>query len=269
MNIIWIIQNNLLNKQNIDSIKQVCKNNDMNYISWDIIPFQDEVIDFYFNKNQKIIFYGSTRIANVLYENNCWNGCIYYDKDKFTYRNYLDKYKDKMLNYDCEIIKIKDVMNSSLWKNNYHLFMRPDKDLKEFAGMIINGSNYESWVKSIIENELLDVNENTEVVLSTKKDIEDEWRVFIVGGKVSSCSHYRTFGRLNIYKDDNEQVKEFCENLNKNYSPSDVFVMDVCKYEDELKIIEINCFNSSGFYDCDIEKIFIDIVNFEKRFLLF
>ncbi len=45
--------------------------------------------------------------------------------------------------------------------------------------------------------------------------------------------------------------------------------MDVCKYEDELKIIEINCFNSSGFYDCDIEKIFIDIVNFEKRFLLF
>jgi hypothetical protein len=44
--------------------------------------------------------------------------------------------------------------------------------------------------------------------------------------------------------------------------PAPVFVMDVGESAGNLFIIECNCFNSSGFYKSNIEKIVVDVSEF-------
>jgi len=39
------------------------------------------------------------------------------------------------------------------------------------------------------------------------------------------------------------------------WQPAEAFVIDIAKTYDGLKVIEINNFNSSGFYSCDVYKI--------------
>ena len=100
--------------------------------------------------------------------------------------------------------------------------------------------------------------------MSTVKDIEDEWRTFIVNGKYSSGSHYKSFGRTDIHSNVPQHVIDFSEQVAAIYSPAKVFVVDVCSHNGELKIVELNGFNSSGFYEANIKKIFSDILTMEN-----
>jgi hypothetical protein len=89
--------------------------------------------------------------------------------------------------------------------------------------------------------------------------LEKEWRVFVVDGKVVSGSHYRSYLRLDQKPDLPTKVIEFVEDACKVWVPAKVFVMDVGESYKNLFIIECNCFNSSGFYKSDIEKIVISV----------
>ncbi|ABC31369.1 hypothetical protein HCH_04670 [Hahella chejuensis KCTC 2396] len=50
-------------------------------------------------------------------------------------------------------------------------------------------------------------------------------------------------------------VIKFTEKMAARWSPAPVFVMDVAACAGALYVLEINGFNSSGFYACDIETI--------------
>jgi hypothetical protein len=56
-----------------------------------------------------------------------------------------------------------------------------------------------------------------------------------------------------------ENMVLWAEGLAYEYSPHEVFVMDVAEYLDEYKVIEGGCFNSAGFYGSDISKIVRDV----------
>jgi hypothetical protein len=46
------------------------------------------------------------------------------------------------------------------------------------------------------------------------------------------------------------------QELANKWLPDQCCVMDLALVEDELKVIEFNCINSSGFYDHDVDAIF-------------
>jgi len=52
-----------------------------------------------------------------------------------------------------------------------------------------------------------------------------------------------------------DHVLCFAEETAKIWRPDDVYVMDVCETDDDLKIVEFNCFNASGFYNCNVGQI--------------
>jgi hypothetical protein len=41
--------------------------------------------------------------------------------------------------------------------------------------------------------------------------------------------------------------------VNPGYA--EAYVIDVCRTEDGLRIIETNCINASGYYDADLQKL--------------
>jgi len=56
-------------------------------------------------------------------------------------------------------------------------------------------------------------------------------------------------------KDHDLDLKVRVQRLADIYQPAEAFVLDVCQLEnnDELKIVEINCMNCSGFYEANME----------------
>ena len=97
-----------------------------------------------------------------------------------------------------------------------------------------------------------------DVVLCNPKPIQAEWRWFIVNGKIVSGSMYRCHGQLRNIRETDPAVIEEAQALADMWLPFDTVVMDTAITEDsnDVKVIEFNCINSSGFYDNDVVAIF-------------
>ena len=61
------------------------------------------------------------------------------------------------------------------------------------------------------------------------------------------------------------QMIKFTQARIKEYRLADIYVMDVAEISNGFKIIECNCFNGTGFYQHDIEKIVAAINVFIKK----
>jgi len=142
-------------------------------------------------------------------------------------------------------------------------FIRPVKDLKEFTGDVMEFQDVVRWEQKIRYLPGCDNNPTltpaTEIAVSEPVGIAHEWRLFIVDGKVSSGSHYRSYMKLEVKAGVPENVRQFAEEMCKTWTPEKVFVMDVGESAGNLYVIECNCFNSSGFYQSDIDRIIEDV----------
>jgi len=91
------------------------------------------------------------------------------------------------------------------------------------------------------------------------REIDAEWRLFVVGGKVVSGSMYRPTAERSVPSD----VIEFAELATSRWAPAPVFVMDVARVDRTWKIVECNCFNGSRFYEANVEAIVAAISQFQ------
>lgn len=266
MNLKWVIQNNLGKLEDHDKMIEACKKFNYLYESIQVIPFDDILPDI--DNKIPTIFYGSTNFINQIYKSNNWKIGTFFNSNAFKYTMYISQYNENMLNYISRIIKLKD-LDKLNWKDDELYFVRPNNDLKEFAGEVMNFGQLKEWYNKLQDlNSLNDskvlLNLDTQIIISEPFNISDEWRLFIVNGKVSSGSHYRSYMKLDVHEDIPQSLIDYVEDMCKIWMPSQVFVMDVGMSNDKYYIIECNCFNSSGFYKSNIEKIIYDVSEYVK-----
>ena len=99
---------------------------------------------------------------------------------------------------------------------------------------------------------------DTPISVSSVKEIAMEWRLYVVGGKVVAGSRYRQWGLPDIQPiDTNTAPWQFAQEMVDKWQPAEAFVLDVASLlkSKELKVIEINCINSAGFYACDMKEV--------------
>jgi hypothetical protein len=107
--------------------------------------------------------------------------------------------------------------------------------------------DFMTWYRKI-QGKGWDVNENTEIIVANASRIDYEWRTYVVGDNVVGASRYRKNHYQSIDADVPDEVYDFVRNAIKIWKPSDVFVMDICKVNDELSILEIGDLHSCGWY---------------------
>ena len=73
--------------------------------------------------------------------------------------------------------------------------------------------------------------------------------------RVIAASKYRTYFKLTQERGCPQDVISFAEDRCQEYTPHDVFVMDIGLSGDTYFIIECGCMNGAGFYKADISKI--------------
>lgn len=269
MTIAWVCQSNLGGDdispmgKDVDKIREVCLEKGYVFVPVTIIPFSDE-ININLDNDGPVVFYGSTKWIERIYRFGKWKSGIFFNEASVC-SIWTRKYGDRSLNLPNIRTTLGDSLlneQCELFKQEGMVFIRPDKDNKIFNGQLMKVDELSNWIDKMTGDGHSLLNEP--IIISSPVNIEYEYRLFIVRGRVLSGSLYRMNGRLTVNDIIPKNIVDFAEEMALLYSPSDVFVMDVAYLFGSMYVIEVGCFNSAGFYASDIRKIIVGVSEYCK-----
>jgi len=246
----WVVQTNLGNSYDIDTMITVFNKNDIPYQGVNAIPFSDELPEIEWPG--PVIFYGATGFISNAFQSNRWSPCAFFDGEQFRYREYIRQYGTQLLNVDAVITTLEAFSKEPL-KPDQTFFIRPDKDLKEFVSEVVRFDEFRDWGLKIIEGDF-QIDGETAIIVSEPKHISQEWRLFLINNRYCTGSQYKKHGRLHVDPNVPLTVIDFAETMAEVWSPHPIFAMDIAESDGTYKIVELGCVNSCGFYASDIEK---------------
>jgi hypothetical protein len=248
----WVIQKNLIAINDLEQLKKACEAIHADILEVEIIPFSGELPAI--PVDGKNIYYGSTTFNNLVHENEQLRKGLFFDPDSFSIANYMQKWGPHMLNYGASITTFRELMSAKHAPDKL-LFIRPDADNKSFAGEVMQFDQIGEWYEKLLVYANENLSPDTSIIVSEPYNIKYEWRLWIVGKKVITASKYREEFRLSKQRGCPPAVTKFAEARCNEYTPHDIFVMDICQCGDDLYIVECGCTNAAGFYHADINKI--------------
>lgn len=246
----WILQKNLIDEKTLEGLKKAILLDNAEYQEVYIVPFSED-LPFNISKDKNNVLYGTTSLIMNSAANQDYKDAVFYNDEQFQMKVYLDKWNTRMLNSDARIVEIYKFINGN-HQDDEEWFIRPNEDTKSFTGLVITFSEFKEMACNALGGTPYFQKESL-ILVSKPKQIEKEWRNFIVDGAVVSSSRYcvnrqRSIDNMDIPID----MIKFAEECCKEFVPHDVFVMDVALCEGQYFIVECNCFNDTGFYDHDI-----------------
>lgn len=251
-NIQWVVQQNLTNQNDLMALKLACQKFGIAYVEVHIIPFTESLPAF--DRTRKSIFYGSTTFNSLVAADNSINQGLFFDANSFSIENYFEQWGRHMLNFGAGVSSFHELMTQNHDAEKL-FFIRPDDDSKSFSGEVKKFGEIREWYEKLKMFENTNLSLNSKIVVSEPFNIQYEWRLWIVRGKVIAASKYREYFKLTKEEGCPDEVKHFAENRCLEYTPHNVFVMDICLCGDEYFIVECGCMNGAGFYKADIEAI--------------
>jgi len=256
----WAIQTNLGEIPAIEKLKEACELTGNLFAPFQALPFCDDLPDL--PTDRPTVFYGSTNVIHRIHKSGKWNPGAFFNEENFNFLTWSSYYK--CLNADAIVTTLADLVNP--WEFNVELdtecFIRPLADDKAFAGVVMTLGEIYKWVEELENCDSPQVSPTTPILVNNPVGIKQEWRLFIVNGRVSAGSQYRVNHKLKTSPEVPLEVIEFATAQVKLFQPAPVFTMDIAKTGNDLSVIEINCFNSSGFYESNVTALVGDISHF-------
>ena len=270
----YVIQENLFKEHHYQVLLDTMNRFNFEYDIVKYIPFAGDIYEWYdseeADKNPNfepkvyqtdktnIFCFGAVAMAAAAVKRGWEPGSML--NDNHDYNVYAPKYGfENMLNGDGVVINFTDPIPF----DNEFFFARPTKDSKVFSGQIFSKAAWADYTKICNESDTVNViTEETQVLVSPLKDIQQEVRCWVVGGKVVTASRYKIGNRV-IYAnyDDETYFIDFAQSMVDKYQPAEAFVLDICLANDELKVVEVNNINSAGFYECNMIKLIESLEN--------
>lgn len=241
----WVIQTNHLEMTQITMLAEALRELGISIVDVGVIPFSHEFITEIDVTDSKIIPYGSTTLMKIA-EKRGWNGLFF---DRSTFRaDVWNKNRSDMLNHDAEFMTVREAMTEFANRpKDSEWFIRPIEDLKQFNGTMTNAAEITRWMSSV-ESGNFSFDENVVVSVASPKEIQMEWRYFVVDRKIVTGSSYRFRGLRLTRREEDPKVLAEAQEFADKWLPHENVVMDLALTEEGLKVVEFNCLNASGFY---------------------
>ena len=232
-----------------DKIFDICEELTLPFISVPIIPFSTELpaeVDF----SAPGIPYGSTTFIDLCSKHSTLKHYTFTDKTRLTCCAYYQKLGKDFVNEPLYIGDIKNIPEFDI------CFLKSNQDSKAICGDVYTLEQIKELKKNCSAGFDSFLSDGLVVYCSTPKTVVDECRLVFMGGEYLTGSTYNVPYKgkkreLNIV--DDKDVIDFAKKCIALYNPFYATVIDIGFDVDaqELKCIEYNCFNSSGWYACD------------------
>jgi hypothetical protein len=264
----YIIQENVFREQHYEMLLKSVQRMGLPHTTVRIFPFVDKVVNLEdiddkeggynvddlpdFSPSQsKVFVFGAIKLARIVAKKGWQPGSMM--NTNHDYEVYKHHYKENLLNYDSQILKVSDKI---VWQPGETKFIRPTQDTKSFTGSVFTQIEWEEAVERNLYNYRSEIfNEETLIQVSSVKEIYKEIRFWVVGGKIITGSQYR-IGNQTLYDEYyEEEAKEFAQSMVNIFQLAEAFVIDVCLTEKGWKVVECGCINCAGFYKSDLQKV--------------
>lgn len=252
----WVVEANVFSETCFDRMIAHLKKQTIPFHVVKVVPFVHEIDGHVPEIKGPVVVYGSIGVQKLARKHG-WEPGVWAAPTELASRLLLG---DLYLNGDLTSLAMSRVEDHILDKGllDEDIFIKPNADTKEFAGLVMKGSEFSPWYEKMKQIGYLDKND-FEVVISSAKTIGCEWRIVVVDGKISSYSLYRQWQRVMPEHHILPEVEALVMEAHSRFSPSPVYVIDVCQVGNGFKIIEYNTFNSAGLYECEVERIIDDV----------
>lgn len=246
----YIIQENVFKETHVDLL---IENLNRFKFDFEIVKFKPFIHTIEHVTDRKDVFcFGSVSMAKAAKHYGWYPGSMLNDNHNFeVYGSAFGM--ENMLNGDGHVMNFMDPLPIK----DFMFFARPTKDSKVFSGQVFTQESWNEYVADCIVNKVSEnLTEHTKVLVAPLKQTQQEVRCWVVGGKVITASRYKLHNRVIYENYDNESFYvDFAQKMVNVYQPADAFVIDVCLVDEQLKIVEINCFNCSGLYHANVQKM--------------
>ncbi|MGF1551937.1 MAG: ATP-grasp domain-containing protein [Paracoccaceae bacterium] len=140
-------------------------------------------------------------------------------------------------------------------------FVRPREDGKEMAGRVMTSGEIAAMAGKVLaldDAEIPDgaLRHDTAMMLAEPVRILREWRLWAVDGRIVTWSLYREGARVVYRPEIDDDALAFASRM-VDLAPGHAraYVLDVCRTEDGLRLLETNCLNAAGFYAADLVRL--------------
>lgn len=275
---LWVVQGNLTNENNFKNLIDILVANNIEHVLVKPIPYTKIFVkpDFdsfsneptindepYIDVSKNIVVIGSYTLSQIAKDRNWKPGAF---MDNLTFNDWKEGWGvENLLNGLAIVEKLKNISVPESWNK---FFARPVEDTKSFSGTLFEKSNFEYWKKNVIKiNESLSVNGETEIIIAPLQSIKEEYRFFVIDGKVVTGSLYKLHDTVIYAPVHNNDVIDYAKKMVDKWQPNRGFCLDIARTENGFKIIEVNGLNSAGFYCSDLNKIVeaLENMNFTHR----
>lgn len=262
----WIIQNNLYNEEGYEELVKTIEGNHISHQFVKVIPFTDDIDEEVNNPDDlPIMAMGSTTLARIA-QNKGWYPGVFMNENS-NWVAWRENWGKELLNHDSIVCAFNDVLNNM---RHEEVFIRPLRDTKSFAGKVMCVAELRDWwlrVQAAEQSSWTSITTDEMVTIGPVKEIHQEYRIFVVDGMIITGSRYKV-GKQVIYEriKNGDPVLEYAKERIKEWQPDRAFALDIALTPFGYKVIEVNCINSSGFYDADIALLVmrLQVMRFEK-----
>jgi hypothetical protein len=262
MTVTWVLEKDVFSYRQEAEMLDWLKTNGVPYHQVRIIPFIHEIDGKTPDIQGQVVVYGSIgsqKIASTL----GWKPGVFTGAE-INETTLIANFGDMYLNNDAEVCKFRELTTRV---KSGSVFIKPDTDTKEFAGTVVTAEKLKEWVDGMMKSGYLEESFlDNDVLISQPKEIGCEWRIVVVDGKIAAHSVYRQYGIVKPEIWLPKEAEEFIESCISVYNPLPVYVLDVCQVADgSYRVIEMNTFNSAGWYACDVPAVMSSVTNFVER----
>jgi hypothetical protein len=246
----WILQDNLINPGTRDHLVQLLEARGVRYTRVKLVPIFNLLDGEVPQPVGPIFAYGSTGLGAVAKAAGWQPG--YFDAN-LDYELMLEHYGDRALNAGAVSETLADMP-----RRFDRFFVRPVLDNKSFAGSVMTWEEFETFregISKITDDQDVTLRLQDRIVCAPLANIEAEYRIFIINGRVVTGSRYKIGDQVRSSPDVPEAVTVFAQACADHWQPNEAFTLDVAATPEGLRVIELNSANSAGFYACDVGAI--------------
>ena len=275
----WLLEADIF-EDNSDKLVKIIKDKGMKVHVLKYVPFDDDLAKRclkIYDSGECVIFYGSLNFGRKLMRGTHWTPGVYLKNKEYECTSYYPILQNMLLHYsDYLMLPYSDLVNKknrifSEWFGYSHdvdgakaVFIRPNSGQKEFTGMIAQAYGFEDAVKLA---GFYNVDPDMLVLVSSVKNIMQEWRFVVVNGKVISGSLYRDWSKPGKHSKStsNDYVLSHSHSLWEEctdpeawntaqkcadkYNPDTCWTIDIALTDyGTYAILEIGCFSCAGMY---------------------
>ncbi|SMP78064.1 protein of unknown function [Neorhodopirellula lusitana] len=200
------------------------------------------------------LFHGSLGNAARIHDELNWTPGSFCNASAFRCSAWYDSVREWLLHTDWRFLPANELVDSaaevaaSLGCTN-RIFVRPDSPLKPFSGRVLDVA---SLSLAALDHGFYFDDEALPVVAAPIRTMGCEWRFVVVDKVVVAGSAYDAATRTATSDRSNSDAWAYAQTIADVIPPpADVYILDVCECDGELRLIELNPFGGADLYACD------------------